>query len=73
MKVKTSVTLSMDLVKSIDRVTPEHESRIERLLRERLAAVSRLAVDARDRALIDSQADELNAEMLEGLADQAER
>ena len=75
MKVKTSITLSEDLVKSIDRATQKHESRsevIERLLRDSLAALARRAVDARDRALIDRHADRLNAEMADVLLDQAD-
>jgi metal-responsive CopG/Arc/MetJ family transcriptional regulator len=65
MKLKTSVTLSEDIVKNIDRVSRKGESRsetIERLLRAGLAARARHAVDARDLALINRHADELNAE-----------
>ena len=65
MKLKTSVTLSEDIVKSIDRVSGKGESRsetIERLLRAGLTARARQAVDARDLALINRHADELNAE-----------
>jgi metal-responsive CopG/Arc/MetJ family transcriptional regulator len=65
MKLKTSVTLSEDIVKSIDRLSSKGESRsetIERLLRAGLAARARHAVDARDLALINRHADALNAE-----------
>lgn len=65
MKLKTSVTLSEDIVKNIDRVSRKGESRsetIERLLRAGLAARARQSVDARDLALINRHADELNAE-----------
>jgi metal-responsive CopG/Arc/MetJ family transcriptional regulator len=65
MKLKTSVTLSEDIVKTIDRVSRKGESRsetIERLLREGLAARARQAADARDLALINRHAAELNAE-----------
>jgi metal-responsive CopG/Arc/MetJ family transcriptional regulator len=65
MKLKTSVTLSEDLVKSIGRATRKGENRsqaIERLLRETLAARTQQAANARDRALIDRHAEELNAE-----------
>ena len=65
MKLKTSVTLSEDIVKNIDRACRKGESRsetIERLLRTGLAARARQAVDARDLALINRHADELNAE-----------
>jgi len=64
MKLKTSITLSEDLVKTIDRTARKGESRsqaIERLVRESLAARARKAADDRDRALIDQHADQLNA------------
>ena len=66
MRQKTSVTLSEDIVKTIDKAAGPGESRsrvIERLLRERLADRARQAADARDRALIDRHAADLNAEV----------
>ena len=65
MKLKTSVTLSEDVVKALDRVARAGEGRsrtIERLLRERLAADARRAADQRELALINRHAEELNAE-----------
>ena len=65
MKLKTSVTLSEDVLATIDRATKKGQSRsqtIERLLREGLAARARRAADQRDLALINQHADELNAE-----------
>src|SRR5438874_1120951 len=65
MKLKTSITLSEDIVKTIDRASAKDESRsqtIERLLRESLAARARQAADARDLALINRHADALNEE-----------
>ena len=65
MKVKTSVTLSEDIMKSLGRAARRGESRsetIERLLREGLAARARQAADARDLALINRHAENLNAE-----------
>jgi metal-responsive CopG/Arc/MetJ family transcriptional regulator len=65
MKVKTSVTLSEDVLKTIDRSARKGESRsqhIERLLREGLQRRARHAADARDRDIIDRHADALNAE-----------
>jgi metal-responsive CopG/Arc/MetJ family transcriptional regulator len=65
MKLKTSVTLSEDIVKSLGRAARRGESRsgtIERLLREGLAARARQAADARDLALINRHAGKLNAE-----------
>ena len=65
MKLKTSVTLSEDVVKKLDRATKKGESRsqaIERLLRESLDAEARRATDLRDLALINRHADQRNAE-----------
>lgn len=65
MKVKTSVTLSEALARTIDRITRKGESRsqtIERLLRDGLAQRARRAADQRELAAINEHADELNAE-----------
>ena len=75
MKVKTSITLSSDVLKTIDRVTGRGGSRsdtVERLLRESLAARARTSADARDRALIDLHAEALNAEVADVLRYQAD-
>ena len=75
MKVKTSITLSSDILKTIDRVTRRGGNRsdtVERLLRESLAARARAAADARDRALIDQHAEALNAEVADVLRYQAD-
>jgi metal-responsive CopG/Arc/MetJ family transcriptional regulator len=75
MKVKTSVTLSSDLLKRVDRAGRRGESRsatIERLVVERLESQRRHAADARDRALLDAQAARLNAEQADVLDYQAE-
>ena len=66
MKVKTSVTLPEDVVKTLDRAARKGESRssvISRLLRETLANRARRAAGDRDRALIDRHAEKLNAEI----------
>jgi metal-responsive CopG/Arc/MetJ family transcriptional regulator len=65
MKVKTSVTLSEDIAKTIDRITRKGESRsqtIERLLREGLEKRTRQDAAQRELAAINQHADELNAE-----------
>jgi metal-responsive CopG/Arc/MetJ family transcriptional regulator len=75
MKLKTSITLSEDIVKRLDRATRRGENRsqaIERLLRERLEAEARRAADSKDLALIDEHAAELNAEAEDVLAYQTE-
>ena len=64
-KLKTSITLSEDILKTIDRSTKKGGSRsetIERVLREGLAARARRAADARDLALINEHAEALNEE-----------
>ena len=65
MKVKTSVTLSEGIVKTLKRASLKGESRsetIERLLRESLAARARRLADQRDLEIINRHADRLNAE-----------
>jgi metal-responsive CopG/Arc/MetJ family transcriptional regulator len=73
MKVKTSITLSEDLLKAIRKSARPGESRsqtIERLLRA--SATVRQVADARDLALINRHADALNAEAEDALAFQVE-
>jgi metal-responsive CopG/Arc/MetJ family transcriptional regulator len=75
MKVKTSVTLSEDIIKDLDRAARRGESRsraIERLLRERLAAEARRAADRKDLDLINEHSAELNAEAEDVLSYQKE-
>ncbi|OFW09634.1 MAG: hypothetical protein A3H96_02535 [Acidobacteria bacterium RIFCSPLOWO2_02_FULL_67_36] len=75
MKVKTSVTLSDDVLKAVRRVTRKGESRsetMERLLREGLIARARRTADAQDLALINQHADALNAEAGDVLGYQAD-
>jgi len=71
MKVKTSVTLSEDLAKTLRQAARAGESRsqtIERLLRASLAASARQAAERRELAAINRQVDELNAEAEDVLA-----
>lgn len=75
MKVKTSVTLSEDLLQRVARAARRGESRsetLERLVREGLAARARRAADARELARINADADALNREAADVLAYQAE-
>jgi len=75
MKLKTSLTLSEDIVKSVRRAAKKGESRsqtIERLLREGLAGRARHAAGERDLALINEHADRLNAEAEDVLGYQAD-
>jgi Arc/MetJ-type ribon-helix-helix transcriptional regulator len=75
MKLKTSVTLGEDVVAALERSARDGESRsetVERLLRLSLAAEARAKRDRRDRDLINTHADELNAEAADVLAYQVD-
>jgi metal-responsive CopG/Arc/MetJ family transcriptional regulator len=75
MKVKTSITLSEELVSAVERIAEEGESRsavIERLLRERLTERARETKDRRDLALINKHAEQLNEEAEDVLKYQVE-
>jgi metal-responsive CopG/Arc/MetJ family transcriptional regulator len=75
MRVKTSVTIDEAVLKAIDRVTTPTRSRsrvLEDAAREFLARRARAEREARDRAILDEKADELNSEMEDVLAYQAE-
>ncbi len=65
MKVKTSITLPEEMLRSLDRVAGSKSNRsqlIERAVREMLAARERSERDARDIEVINRHADRLNAE-----------
>jgi metal-responsive CopG/Arc/MetJ family transcriptional regulator len=74
MKVKTSLTLSEDLLASIDKLAGRKVSRsalIEQILRESLALRAQARRDARDVAAINRHAAQLNSEMSDALSFQA--
>jgi metal-responsive CopG/Arc/MetJ family transcriptional regulator len=74
MKQKTSVSLSSEVLRDLERYAGTGESRsayIERVLRRHFRRRARARVNARDRARIDAAADRLNAEAAEVLEDQA--
>ena len=65
MKVKTSVTLSEDLLKAIDEQSGTQKNRsefIENALRNYIGQVIRRQQNAKDLEIINSQADRLNDE-----------
>ncbi|HMD83984.1 MAG TPA: hypothetical protein VKO18_04695 [Terriglobia bacterium] len=69
-KIKTSLTLSREVVTGIDRVAGRKRSRsavVDAVLRRYLSQRERAAINARDRELINQYADELNAEAEEVL------
>ena len=64
MKVKTSVTLSQDLLDAVDELarSSSRSEVIERAVRDYLAARAREARDARDVEIMNRLADTYNAE-----------
>ena len=73
-KMKTSLTLSREVVRGIDRVAGKRRSRsavIDDVLRGYLAHHERAAPNARDAEKINRFAGEMNAEMLDVLAYQS--
>jgi metal-responsive CopG/Arc/MetJ family transcriptional regulator len=75
MKVKTSITLSEEVLQAVDELAMKAGGRsqvIETALRDFLARRKRATRDARDLALLNRDADALNAEMADILEYQAE-
>ena len=75
MKVKTSVTLSKDLLIAIDRLAGSKSSRsavIERAVRSYLKERERAFIYAHDLEILNRAADRLNAEAEETLEYQAD-
>jgi metal-responsive CopG/Arc/MetJ family transcriptional regulator len=74
MKAKTSLTLSEDLVASIDKLAGPKVSRsayIEQILREFVNRRTQTRKEARDVAAINRHAAQLNVEMRDALSFQA--
>jgi metal-responsive CopG/Arc/MetJ family transcriptional regulator len=74
MKAKTSLTLSEDLLKTLDRMAGPKTSRssfIEQILRDFVEGHAQARRDAREVAAINRHATKLNAEMADVLAFQA--
>ena len=74
MKIKTSLTLSEDLVSSIDKLAGPKVSRsayIEQILREFVDRRAQARKDARETASINRHSAQLNAEMTDALSCQA--
>lgn len=63
MKVKTSVTLSEELIRRIDRVDTNRSALLEQAAREYLERLEKEARDARDAEILDTDAARLNAEV----------
>jgi metal-responsive CopG/Arc/MetJ family transcriptional regulator len=74
MKEKTSITLSKDVLESVDRLAGSKHSRsafIERVLRRYLLERAKAAIQARDLERINNAAERLNLEAAEVLDYQA--
>ena len=75
MKIKTSITLSDDLLFMIDERAGEYKNRsefIEITMRKALARMNRIQQDTRDILIINKHVDELNAELEDALSFQIE-
>jgi Arc/MetJ-type ribon-helix-helix transcriptional regulator len=75
MKVKTSITLSEDLLKAIDKYTGEHKNRsefIEDAVRAFIMQLIQRQQDARDLEIINQHADSLNREAADVLTYQVD-
>jgi metal-responsive CopG/Arc/MetJ family transcriptional regulator len=71
MKVKTSITLSEDLLKVVDKLSGQYKNRsefVEIALRAFIAQIIRNEQNARDLEIINRRADHLNEEALDVLA-----
>jgi metal-responsive CopG/Arc/MetJ family transcriptional regulator len=74
MKMKTSLTLSEDLIARIDRLAGSKVSRssyIEQILRDFVDGLAQARKNAREVAAINRHAAQLNAEMSDALSFQA--
>ena len=71
MKIKTSITLSKELLQEIDaRIESQQRSRsdfIEEAIRAFLSQADRIALEAREALLLRKHAGALNAEMADAL------
>ena len=75
MKVRTSITLSEDLVREVDALSGQYGNRsalIEQALRDFLAAETRRRRDAQDLEILNRRADALNEEAREVLSFQVD-
>ena len=72
MKVKTSITLSEELLEAIDKQHSNRSEFIEKLIRKELREQRKRERDAHDAAIYAKYADELNQQALQTLEDQTE-
>lgn len=65
MKIKTSITLSEDIIKEIDKISKQYGNRsllIERAIRDFLAAEAKLRLNLHDMEILNRCTDALNEE-----------
>ena len=62
MRIKTSVTLSEELIRRIDRVDTNRSALLEQAAREYLERLERESRDARDAGILDANTARLNSE-----------
>ena len=72
-RVKISITLPDDLLRTIDRTDGNRSAFIERAARTYLAILEKAKREARDVAIIDAHTDRLNLEAMDVLDYQAGR
>jgi len=75
MKIKTSITLSEQTLRAVDRAVPTGSNRsrlIEDAIRDFLARRTRAAREARDLVILNRSADELNREVKDVLGYQVD-
>jgi len=75
MKIKTSVTLSEELIHQIDALSSQYGTRsalIERAVRDFLATAAQRQREARDLEILNRRAEALNAEAVDVLSYQVE-
>jgi len=71
MKIKTSITLSQDVLKAVDKLSRSYKNRsefIEMAVRAYIAQTFRNEQNAQDLEIINRQADTLNSEAIDVLA-----
>jgi len=71
MKIKTSISLSEEILKEVDKLSDQYGNRsmlIEHALREFLAAAEKRRRDLRDIDILNSRADVLNKEAADVLS-----
>ena len=66
-RVKTSITLPSDLLKTIDQTDSNRSAFIERAARAYLARLRKAQREAKDVAIINANADRLNQEAMDVL------